>query len=227
MKQLFHEDWCNKRLQKIINIFGKSWFLDKKVLELGACRGDMGIELLKIGADVTFTDVRTQHLKDITNQLQEFSFQPSINVIDHEKDYDLKETFDLTIHFGLLYNLQNWKNDLRCAVSHSKIMMLETVVDPSAGLANAGQYEPLPQNYPYGPHSSSKMTPFTQEDVEKELSSLRCKYLRFDETELNSSGWLVKGMMINHIYDWTYEKYNSGFYKAPFNNFRRMWLVIN
>ena len=68
------KDWTEKRVRKIISIFGKDWFHHKKILELGACHGDVGLEFLKLGADVLFTDARESNLKILhdkwTNELE-------------------------------------------------------------------------------------------------------------------------------------------------------------
>jgi 16S rRNA G966 N2-methylase RsmD len=226
MKHLFYDSWYKKRLNKIINIFGKDWFLNKRILELGACHGDIGIELLKLGSDVTFSDVREEHLTITKQKLQNYNYYPSIKIINQETEYVLEKSFDLILHLGVLYHLDNWEKDLKCSISNTNIMILETLVNPR--FDKTYNYHDFTEEYPYGPYNSTKMSVFTQEEIEKKLTNLGCKFIRFDNSGLNCSGWISKDYMINHIYDWTYEKYNSGFYELTnnINHFRRMWLVI-
>ena len=229
MKHLFYDDFRDKRLDKILNIFLKDWFFRKKILEMGAGDGDIGIKLLKLGSDVTFSDVRQQHLDTINKKLIELNYKPSSMLIDNDDwiNYDINFKFDLILHLGLLYHLQNWKKDLTMTLSHTDIIILETIVNPSRTDKVDKQYSSLPPNYSYGVIKDINMTIFTQEDVENELTSLGCKFFRFDKIELNSKGRIYKGITLENIYDWTYDKYDTGFYNSPhFVHFRRMWLVL-
>lgn len=226
MKQLFYEDWTKKRIEKIINIFGKDWFQNKKILELGACHGDIGIELLKLGADVTFSDARPEHLEDLKTKLSALHFDPTTLIINQEEDYNLNKKFDLILHLGLLYNLENWQNDLKSALTHTNVMILESVVNADKN-SNSKTHEAV-KDYPYGPYNNKIMSIIRQEDIEQELTNLGCKFVRFDNNQLNSIGWIVKDLLMAHVYDWTYEKYASGMYNMDngFTHFRRFWLVL-
>jgi len=225
MKHIFYENWTKKRLNKIINIFGENWFQNKRILELGACYGDIGIEFLKLGADVTFSDARKEFLFDVEQKLLSLNYYPTIIAIDQENDYNIGKTFDLVLHLGLLYNLENWKNDLKSALSHTNIMILETMVRPGT---ESLTIEP-PKGFHYGPFNERVMSVIPQEIIEEELTKLGCKFIRFDDSSLNCKGWFYKDCIINHIYDWTYEKYKLGLYNnTPDNMYhcRRFWLVL-
>ena len=39
-----------------------------------------------------------------------------------------KKKFDLILHLGTLYHVENWRNDLKCALRHGDLMILETMV---------------------------------------------------------------------------------------------------
>lgn len=226
MKQLFYEDWTKKRINKILSIFGKDWFLNKKVLELGACHGDIGIELLKLGADVTFSDARPEHLEDLEAKLANVHFEPTTLILNQEEPYTLDKQYDLILHLGLLYNLENWRADLKSCLAHTNVMILESVVNADAN-SESKTHEAV-KDYPYGPYNNKTMSIIRQEDIEQELTNLGCKFVRFDNQELNSAGWIVKDLLMMHIYDWTYKKYASGMYDMDngFTHFRRFWLVI-
>ena len=128
MKRIFYDEWKNKRVNKIENIFGRDWFCGKSVLELGAAHGDIGIHFLKLGADVLFADVRIEHLRNINQKLFELNHNTKTIVLNQNKRYDLERKFDLILNTGVLYHLENWKQDLECAMNHTNVMILESVV---------------------------------------------------------------------------------------------------
>lgn len=233
MKHLFYEDWTKKRIQKIINIFGNDWFKQKEILELGASHGDIGIELLKLGSKVHFVDVRQELLETITSTLSNYNFNATTSLINQNNDYSLNKRFDLVLNLGVLYHLENWKNDLRCALSHSNMMILESKVSPFEGskdaLIDIPDYDSsvFKFNYNYGSHDC-KTPIFTQESIENELTNLGCKFIRFDNKELNSDGWINEDYLGSHVYDWTYDKNEKlEVNKNVFVHYRRMWLVLH
>jgi hypothetical protein len=216
MKHLFYEDWTNKRVKRLIDIFGKSWFKGKTVLELGSAHGDIGIELLKLGADVTFTDVRNEHLESIVNRLRDMNFSPKVCRINQNESYDLLATFDLILHIGVLYHVENWQQDLECALKHSNTMILESAVHPSPSLKH-----PI-----YGPYECDNPS-LTEEGIEEHLTNLGCKFLRFDILELDSIGhWLTTDVRDNHHYSWNQNNVNNSQHYGEVNHYRRYWLVL-
>lgn len=225
MKHLMYQEWTEKRVQKILNIFGHDWFHHKKVLELGACHGDVGMEFLKIGADVLFTDARQEHLDTINQSLGELHFTPRTKLLNQNDRYELGETFDLVLHLGVLYHVANWKRDLACALRHTDTMVLETIVSPIEG----SQDDTYIHGNTYQYDSIDGIEPsFTQESVEQHLTELGCKFLRFDNSELNTSwSWLYNSRRVRKIYDWDYHN-AQGYIHDPNDStqFRRMWLVL-
>ncbi len=224
MKHLFYENWYKNRVNKIIDIFGKSWFKQKEILELGSCHGDIGIKLLELGSKVHFSDVRQEYLDTIISRLKEYNFNPTVSLINQNNDYSFNKKFDLVLNLGVLYHLDNWKNDLKCSLSHSNIMILESKVCP---IRNTKDTTIDTFNFNYGSYNC-KTPVFTQESVENELTNLGCKFIRFDDSALNCNGWFNENFLDLHIYDWTYEKYERGVYNIGSNiHFRRFWLVLN
>lgn len=221
MKHLFYDDWTKRRVDRICSTLGKSWFVDKTVLELGAAHGDIGIEFLKLGATVIFSDARLEHLNGICERLQKLDYYPDCITLNQNEGYSLPgRSFDLILHLGTLYHVENWQRDLESAMNHTNMMFLETIVDPSQGTVPQ-----MDMRHPtYGPYKC-KNSHFTQEQIEDHLKELGCKFIRFDDADLNSSGWLTKDKKDNHWYNWTYENYMT-MQKPGFNHFRRMWLVL-
>ena len=212
MKHLFYEEWKNKRVKKIESIFGRDWFCGKSILELGAAHGDVGLHFLKLGAEVIFTDIREEYLQSIKNKVKDLHYTAYTLRIDQNERYDLGHKFDLVIHMAVLYCLENWRQDLECAMKHTDCMILDTAFNKEG-------------------------TAFTQEDVEGHLKDLGCKFIRLDTSDLNTDwSWLTNGQMIKHKYDWThksleYQKPNSNFLNSqlpPKHDvwLRRFWIVL-
>lgn len=219
---MFHEDWTNRRLAKIKSIFGADWFYDKSILELGACHGDIGIHLLKMGSKVHFTDARKSNLEEINIRLQPFLYRPKVSILNQENEYHIGK-YDLVIHAGVLYHIKNWKQDLACALSHAPITILETSVLP----------EPIRKEIIsdavdsfYGPYCKGSITKFTAASVEAELNRLGCKFIRFYDKELNSSGWSLNDVMYHNIYDWTYDNIKMST-KYNIYDYRAFWLILS
>lgn len=223
MKYLFYNEFYQKRLNRIVRLFGKHWFADKTVLELGAAHGDIGIELLKLGADVTFSDIRHHLLEDIRTRLVPYYYNPKLLQIDQNTEYSLPTTYDLVLHLGILYNIENWKTDLKCALNHTKLMILETVVNP---VANVDQCFEISNSNEYG-NTNCKSVMLCQESIENELKTLDCKFIRFDDPELNCNwAWVDNQNKLRHIYDWTYDTIDTRQITGYNTHYRRFWLVF-
>lgn len=216
MENDFYCEWSRNRIEKIKNIFGLSWFSRKTILELGACQGDIGLQFLNLGSDVVFSDFNTENLEEISKKT---NIPVKICEIDQNYDYDIERKFDLVLHLGLLCHIKNWKNDLKCALNHSNVMVLETLVNPNN-------------------NQNSEDILFTENMIEEHLSDLNCKFIRFDNSELNADWrWSWDNIMIRHEYDWNSKDYENfdDFYETCIHyendikyikHLRRMWLVI-
>ncbi len=239
MKTIFYENWTNNRIQKITSIFGESWFANKKILELGCAHGDIGKHFLKLGADVTFSDANEEFLAGIVSDLEPYNFRATTIKLDQNKKYDLQQSYDLVLHLSVLYHIENWKQDLKCAMKHSNILILETHVNP------------FPLNHPKnkiishynslytGRSEIKKFSYFNQESIENEIVKLGGRFLRLDSSDLNATwSWDSSNRLLRHIYDWDYdlsiheresdERYNR--ISAPNSretHFRRMYLILN
>lgn len=225
MKRFFYDEWKQKRLTKIINIFGEDFFAFKEVLELGACHGDIGYELMKLGANVTFVEAREDNAKLITSMFRAERLGPKVHILDQNKPYDLGARFDLVLNLGVLYHLTNWKNDIKCSMNHTNTMVLETVVNPIQGASEKNVV--VPKESRYGSVTGTQSL-VTQEHIEHYLTELGCKFIRFDNSSLNTSWtWLQEGVRTRNVYDWQYGKTNSYTMEGhSIVQFRRMWLVI-
>ena len=225
MKRFFYKQWKDKRLAKIINIFGEDWFAFKDVLELGAAHGDIGYDLMQLGSNVTFVEARRQNVESIQQKFSAERLNPKVYELDQNKSYNLGGRFDLVLNMGVLYHLYDWKNDIRCSLDHSDKMILETVVNPKP---NASEVQALiPKQTRYGGIGPTQAV-ITQDHIENYLKELGCKFMRFDNSELNTSwSWMQEGVMTRSVYDWQPTTYNQYLTNKPSSvQFRRMWLVM-
>ena len=91
MNRVFYNDWVNSRVKQVLNVLGKDWFAGKSVLELGACYGDVGMELVRYGADVLFTDARPDNLSIIPSKHSFDDYTPAILTLDQNYYYNLNK----------------------------------------------------------------------------------------------------------------------------------------
>ena len=225
MNGVFYQAWAQKRIDKILNVLGQDWFASKKILELGSGHGDIGKHFVSLGAEVTFTDARENYLDFISDSYHGTGYQAQTLVVNQNLEYNLKKEFDLVLHLGVLYHIENWQQDLKCALQHTDLMFLETRVAPRENAKTEIKGEI--GNNEFGLFRCRRPV-FTQEAVEQELLNLGCKFLRFDSNELNTNwSWDVTGLLTRHVYDWNYQNANSYVINGQCDlHYRRMWLIV-
>jgi len=209
------------RARKIEEIFGKQWFNSKSVLELGCANGNFGLHLAQYGAKITFSDARQSYLDSI--KVKNKSARTIL--LDQDTDWNLKETFDLILHFGILYNLNNWKRDLFNTIKHSKHILLETAV------ANTEEdFECKINKNIYGELGAFNQigTLVSATVIENALKQLNVDYKRFDDVNLNTGGYKYDWKPGYKAFDIPKEDINIVAYNdKPIYGGRRFWLIIN
>ena len=120
--------------------------------------------------------------------------------------------FDLVIHWGILYHLTNWQQDLASALRHTNLLCLESEVGDSEDPTHDPKVrEGWPGDSALGEEGDSDGSRPSAAHVEKILDDLGCTYTRYDDADLNFH---------YHKYDW--KANNTGL--APAGQ-RRFWLV--
>ena len=171
--------WRKVRVKKIEDVLGQDWFKGKKILELGAGFGNVGLYFKSLGADVTMTDARNECLEVILKKDKD----ANVILLDQDSKWELPEQYDLIIHFGLSYNLKNWKQDLISTINHSRLYVaFETAVnkfyqDICFQIRN---YDPHHEFH--GPLNGIGSLPSVS-SIEKILSIY--EYTRYDDEDLN------------------------------------------
>jgi 2-polyprenyl-3-methyl-5-hydroxy-6-metoxy-1,4-benzoquinol methylase len=210
-----HIEWNKIRINKLISILGINWFKDKEILELGCGYGDIGFELKKLGAIVTFAEGQESQIPQISLRANE----SDIYIIDQDTEWNISKKFDLVIHWGVSYHLDKWKRDLCISLLHTKnILSFETEVldSPDINLEiknKEGWFEAAMNTI--GTHPSVA-------HIEKTFKDMNVIFKRYDDIDLNckhlTAGW-------TYLYDWKegekQEKHGADF----IHGLRRFWMV--
>jgi SAM-dependent methyltransferase len=204
-----YAEWSRKRVAKTAQILGTAWFPGKRVLDVACGHGMNGKGLAALGADVLFTDARQHHV----DVLKADGF--NAEVMDNEKEWTVQGTFDLVIHWGLLYHVDNWKQDIRNAMEHTPLLCLETLIstgsDPNEEIKVIEKLETQD-------HAVSGIGTIMPAIVfENYVTSLGCTFQRYDDSDMTVHS--------HHCYDWdTNIGVNRSLYLENRGQ-RRFWMV--
>lgn len=121
-----YTNWNKSRINTIIDYYGEEFFKNKEVLEVGCGWAAMGAHFSSIGANVTVSDAREEHISVIKERYPQLKGL----VVDSEDTNWVYENqmYDVIIHFGLLYHLRNPEDNLRLTTRHCETLILETEV---------------------------------------------------------------------------------------------------
>ena len=175
-------NWRTKRIKKLIDILGgENWFKSKSILELGAGFGHISQSFINLNSNLTICDGRISHVNIIKNRIKK---SKDIFQLDNDEDWSNKfkdNEFDLVIHWGLLYHLDNWERDLKITLSTGKIISLESEVCDSDKLIcrKRKEFGDDQSIHKIGSFPSSKY-------IEKIINECECSYERYDDQKLNS-----------------------------------------
>lgn len=178
--------WRATRIREIVRHFGQDWFPGKRILELGCGYGHLGMFLSCLGADVTFSDGRQNHLDEIKDVPRD-----RIILANIENEWPFEGHWDLILHQGLLYHLMDMSFGLEKAFECCDHMALESETLDSKNVdATKVQNEPGVVHSALD-HQSLRRTPT---HIENELLRIGFRFDRCLDPRLNSG---------EHIYDWT------------------------
>lgn len=198
----YYDLWRKNRIKVLVDVLGKDWMIGKSVLECGAGHGLVGACLRdEYGMKATIMDGREAH---IHVAIQEFGYDTSTAMVaDQDTTWDLDVRFsplqfDLVLHWGLLYHLDNWKDDIIRAWLRTKntgFLSVETqCVDAPLDFIEVKHQENLDGNIgDQALHKNGTATKFAAAQVEKVLNDLSLFTSRYDRPDLN---------VLFHRYDW-------------------------
>jgi predicted TPR repeat methyltransferase len=118
-----YDSWITSRLNGVKKYIPEAFFKGKTLLELGCGHAHNGNKFYEMGAIVTSSDVRKEHL-DTANKLY-----PHIKtvVIDTDKDI-IQEKYDIILHWGVLYHMREIEVHLEMVAQKCDVLLLETEV---------------------------------------------------------------------------------------------------
>lgn len=124
-----YTDWNKKRISAILDYYGEDFFKGKTVLEVGCGWADMWAFFASLGADVTVSDARVEHINVIKERHPELTAM----VVDSEDtDWQYpRDHYDIIIHFGVLYHLANPDESIALVSKHCDTLIIETIVSDS------------------------------------------------------------------------------------------------
>lgn len=199
-------EWRRKRVRAIVQRYGGGWFKGARVLELGCGYGDIGVALQVLGADVTFSEGRREHLDVIADRYPGLSAERLV-AYDAEHPWPFTERFDLVINMGLVYHVDTWERSIIGSLRSAPRVVLETEVcdsdDPSLVLKN-------PEEGPDQAVSGIGSRP-SAPAVEALLRAEGFRFERVDDNRCNAGF---------HRYDWPVR--NTGGWE---HGLRRFWFA--
>lgn len=202
------DQWNKARVDMLAKVLGTDWFPGKRVLDVGCGHGNNGRLIQQLGAEVAFTDGR-QFFVDF---LKEDGLEAYL--VDHDTEWTVPGHFDLIVHWGLLYHLNNWKQDVACCLNVAPILCLETEIidlaDPT--------YEQKKDEMDQYDHAVNRIgTVMSANNFQEHVNTLGATWDRYDVPELNVPPGSECG---THYYNWN--ETNSGHFRQ---GQRRYWIV--
>jgi cyclopropane fatty-acyl-phospholipid synthase-like methyltransferase len=182
------------RIRALEKILGKEYFTPSiRILEVGAGGGQTSVYFNReYGCQVTCTEGREYNLQPDAKEVECY-------IIDLEKETDWEQIegrkFDLIIHWGVLYHLDNWENSLRNCVkflADDGYLSLESELIDGVG-ANS-EIKVSESSSVWDQALSSIGTRMTAANVERVLDSVGLTFSRYDDPAINVGF---------HKYDWT------------------------
>jgi len=196
-----YDEWRESRMNGIKKYMPSNYFISKKILEVGCGYADIGNEFYKLGGVVSSSDARQEHIDIVKDRY------PHINalIIDGDKD-TISEHYDIIVHWGLLYHLNEIDKHLENISRNCDVLLLETEVadsdDPTfyiktneLGMDQAFNFVGIRPSPTY---------------IEKILHKNGFQYKLIDDSILNSD---------YHTYDWKITNTNTWR-----NGLRQFWI---
>lgn len=196
-----YEEWRISRMNGLLKYIPSQFFKSKTLLELGCGHADIGNMFYDLGAIVTSSDVRKEHLEIVNTKY------PHIHTFLMDCD-DLKitDSYDIILHWGLLYHLHEIDKHIEYISQKCKVLLLETEVCDSD---NKSVYLSTDENG-YDQAFNNKGIRPSESYVETILSKNGFEYRMIKDPILNSSF---------HRYDWDISNTNTWTH-----GLRRFWI---
>jgi len=123
-----YDKWRQARFNRIVEHYGRTFWRHKTVLEVGCGFGDLGNAFSNLGSVVVCQDARPEHIKF----LKEKHPHLSAYVYDLNNGLGTEASFDVILHTGVLYHLNDYIQPIIDCCSRCEHLILETEVSDSS-----------------------------------------------------------------------------------------------
>jgi hypothetical protein len=193
-------EWRKSRFEGIKKYMDTDFFRHKTLFEVGCGYGDNGKFFQNLGCQVTVSDSRVEHIEIAKIKNPHMQYE----IFDCEID-ELMKKYDILLHWGVLYHIDNVENHLTNICKHCDSLLLETLVCDTdishiVKLTESGYDQAFH-------HNASRPS---QKFVEDILTRNNFEFVMIKDSILNASF---------HIYDW--EICNTLTHN---HNLRRYWI---
>jgi SAM-dependent methyltransferase len=198
--------WIPSRMNTIKKYIDNDYFKSKTLLELGCGYGHIGNEFYKLKCDVTCSDARKEHIS-VVNELYPFI---KTELFDCDTNL-LSKKYDIIVHWGLLYHLNNNICHLNDVLQNCNVLFLESEVldsDELICLKTNDLNAPFKEHYQFAFNGIGNLS--SPKVIENILILNGFEYKCIIDSMLNTD---------IHCYDW--ENKNTGLWK---NSQRRFWI---
>jgi SAM-dependent methyltransferase len=202
-----YSERTQKKIKAIIDHYGHTFFVHKKLLDLGCGHGDIGGVFHRLGSEVTAVDARQDHLKMVGKKYA------GVKTVKADLDGAwpfFGKHFDLVLDLGLTCHLSNLENHLKAVCASTTYLVLETAVADSSdpNYIHMGQGS-MDADASYNGVSCQASPAY----IERILRNCGMVFKRMDSSKLNCGAY---------VYDWRPANNNS--YDL---HHRRMWFCVN
>jgi hypothetical protein len=187
-----YDNWRISRMNGVKKYFSPGYFASKTMLELGCGYADIGNMFCELGANVTSSDVRKEHLDNVAQKY------PKIKTLLMDCDnVNINDKYDVIIHWGLLYHLKEIEIHLEKISQKCNVLLLETEVsdsdDPSFYiLTNEAGHDQAYNNKGIRPSPSYVESVLTKNGFQFKLITdpiLNADFHRYDWNIRNTKTW--------------------------------------
>ena len=199
-----YDGWTQSRMSAVKKYINVDILKGKTLLELGGGHGHNGNEFHNLGCKVTSSDARREHLQVGMEMFPHMDFK----LVDGDKD-DIDEKYDIILHWGLLYHLEEIEVHLKKVCQKCDVILLETEVSDSD---DADFYIATDESGYDQAYNKKGIRP-SEKYVEKVLNNNGFKSFMVKDPIANSS---------SHNYDWDIT--NT---KTWRHGLRRFWICWN
>jgi SAM-dependent methyltransferase len=194
-------DWRESRMNGVKKFILPDYFKAKTLLELGCGNADVGNMFYELGATVTSSDARKEHL-DVVNEKY-----PQIKTLLIDCDNDsIQEKYDVIVHWGVLYHIKEVESHLENTMQNCDVLLLETEVSDS----DDKEFYIEVDEDGYDQAFNKKGIRPSQMYIESILEKNGFQYKLIKDPILNTE---------NHFYDWNISNTNTWR-----NGLRRFWI---